>query len=271
MDTSEFKPQNMTDDDNATKPQSIMPASAANSSFMSENTKMPEKKQKGGKLLWVAIILIVLAGIAIAIVFNPGGILDRVVPEDETGETVALVNGQKLRRSELVARVSQARSIFEAQGAKFETEEQIKELEDLSLENLINETLLIQEANDKGISAGDAEVEEQYKSIAEQSGGEEQLLNELAQNNVTPKEFRENIYKQMLLKNFIDSATTDVVVSDQEVSEYYNELEGQGADLPPLEEIRASVAYEIRQRKVADILVPMLNQLRESAEIQINI
>jgi hypothetical protein len=105
------------------------------------------KPRRSKMMLWLALAVIIIAAIVATVIINPGGVLDNVVPDgaNNSASVVAVVNGQELNRSELDARVSQARSILEAQGATFDTVEKQNELENLSLENLINETLLIQE------------------------------------------------------------------------------------------------------------------------------
>jgi parvulin-like peptidyl-prolyl isomerase len=237
-----------------------------------ESRQVGVARPRGNKIIWVIIVFILLTLAVLAVWFNVGGIKDKIGQDgSENAATVALVNGQKLRFSELTARVAQARTILEGQGATFETDEQLKELQNLSLENLINETLLIQEAEAQGESVRDEEVDEQYNAIAAQSGGEEQLLVELKNNDITSEKFRKNIYNQLLLRNFIQTITVGVVVGDQEVSAYYAELEGQGIELPPLEDIRTNLEYDIRQRKISESLVPIINGLREKADIDIQI
>jgi hypothetical protein len=96
-------------------------------------------------------------------------------------------------------------------------------------------------------------------------------LAELNSNNVSTTKFRDNIHKQLLLRNLIDRVSAGVVVSDDDKQAYYDELVQSGMELPPREEIDSNLEYDIRQRQVSELLVPLITQLREAAEISIKI
>jgi hypothetical protein len=237
------------------------------SSYIAEGDTKVKKK-------YLSIALILLSvGLIIAVVFYAGFMrkAQNTFGNIEGANIVASVNGEELNRLEFDSRVSQARSILESQGVDFSSDDALRELNRVALDNLINERLLIQEAIKKGLEVSQEEVEKQYDILADQSGGVDKLLEELKSNNVSVEKFKLNIHQQMILRSFVDSLTSDIKVLDSEALQLYEDLVSQGAELPPFDEIQSAVIAEARQRKVAQALDPIIQELRSNAQIVTNI
>ncbi|NLO88794.1 MAG: hypothetical protein GX088_00440 [Clostridia bacterium] len=156
------------------------------------------------------------------------------------GEVVARVNGEKITLSELNKKVGEIKAGLESQGIDLESEEGqsvLKKVEEEALNQLINETLLMQEAKKQGVLAGDDEVQKRLKEIKENFSGNE-FKNLLKAQNLTEKDFKKQLKLQLSADALFHKVTENVKVSEQELREYFNKNKG-----------------DLEQLKVAHILI----------------
>ena len=81
-------------------------------------------------------------------------------------------------------------------------------------------------------------------------------------------------WEQALIRDFIEyrnrQVEPDIFVTDKEVEDHYEELQKQGAELPPLEDIREPLRERIGQIKKLQAFEGWLDDKRRKSEIRIN-
>jgi len=182
----------------------------------------------------VFIPLIIIALIIIAFLFK--GLF-----------VAALVNGQPISRLSLVAEL-------EKQGGS-----QV-------MSSLINQALIMQEANDKNIVVSDEEIDKEVKEIEETLKKQGQDLNTaLASQNLA----REDFIKQIKLRKIVEKLLEDQVkVTDKEIDDYIEvNQETLPTDLKE-DELRTQVREQLRQQKLATKSQELLTNLNKDAKIQ---
>ena len=86
---------------------------------------------------------------------------------------------------------------------------------------LVIEELLDQEVKARGITVSNKEIDEATKYIIDKLGGKSNLSNLLKSNNISVKQFRSDLKKQIMMKK-LATTTQNVDVSEKEAKEFYN-------------------------------------------------
>lgn len=168
----------------------------------------------GGYLAWVTAVLLTLFSV------NPGFTQD-------PGEPVARVNGVTLYSSDLTCAIeaSLARKLssrysdpgdLESEGEAVDSRE--------TLNRLINIELLYQESLKHRFPGLAEESEKRYQQEVKRLGGEDRLASALLCNNITPSQFRKNIFRSISIQRLLDLAVySRVQVTEEEIRKYYEE------------------------------------------------
>lgn len=136
--------------------------------------------------------------------------------------TVATVNGEKVEQAQLDKIVN----LYMAQAKQAlgedvtEDQELMTEINKMALNDLIDQTLLIQKATSQGLKATDKEVSEAIKNFKE-SSGTEGYKSFLKASGMTDEDFKQEMHNQVLIGELHDQVIAKVKVTDEDVEAYY--------------------------------------------------
>lgn len=163
---------------------------------------------------------------------------------------VAEVNGIAIPMADFQRQLTDARAYLLGEGLIDPDTEagqaQLRALRDQVLEQLIDQVLIVQAAEEMGLTVTDEELEESIARIKEDLGSEEAFVNSLAANNLTEEEFRTLQRQQLLSRKVMDSITADtpdeaeqvharhILVQTREEAESILEQLESGADFAQL-------------------------------------
>lgn len=138
-------------------------------------------------------------------------------------DVVATVNGEEITRAELDQRLEEAKASMALQGVDLEGEEGkylLKLMEEEILYQLIQERVIMQEAEKQGISIDPKRAEEQLNQMKEAYGAEnfQQMLKSQKLNEARLKEY---ILFGLTADELYKKVTAKVEVSDSEVKEFF--------------------------------------------------
>ncbi len=172
--------------------------------------------------------------------------VDESDPAEETGseqpgEIIATVNGKEIYREEFEQALEQEKMQYEMQGIDLDSVEMadtLRQLEEQVLDNLIIPNLILQKANEVGITVSDEEVEERYQEYATTFGGEDALLEQMENFNISRDELDEDIVKELSIQNYLDQYMDDYLeanpeeevvkddldITDEELEAHYQQL-----------------------------------------------
>ena len=205
------------------------------------------------------------------------------------GDVVAIVNGENIYATTLDEYVTRALSSDIDQGLDLESEEgkEMKaQAESQLLNYLVQEKVLLQEAEKNNISISDDEVETELQLIKGNFPSEEDFENALVHNNLTMDTFKDSLRKEMTIDMLLKEKTPEISVSEEDLLEYYNsyqeymdnfvkdnpdmsEEEMEMFKLPAFEEIRDSLEMELIQEKVQVHNMELIDSLMDNSEIEI--
>ena len=193
-------------------------------------------------------------------------------------DVVAVVNDDEIARDEFVLAYENQ---FAQQSLQAQTEGQPIDqdaLKQQTADGLVNNLLLIQEAQSRGFEATDEQVDDSLQEFAEQSGAgsPDAYLDTLSEQGLDEEEVRSQLADQVLLDQLFDDEGADEEPSEEELQELYDSVtEGQagagGQEVPPFEEVRDQLAEQISSQRESEIAQSLIQQLREDAEIQVNL
>ena len=237
---------------------------------MEEQTTIAEGSKKNKTVLYATIAIVLLLALGAGYLFMTNG-ANLIGGNSETAnedEAVATVNGEPITRRAYNNATAQLASAAEAQGVTL-TEAQIH---DQALNSLINNRLLVQEANASGATATEAEVTSEYDLVVGGAGGADAFNAQLATLNLTEAEVRTELAEQLAVNKYLLSAInseTAVTVTDEEVDAFYANITAAGGEVPALADIRSQIEEQIRFQKQQQLVAEVIEGLRANASIEI--
>lgn len=164
----------------------------------------------------------------------------------------ATVNGEEISEEE----VAQMAQQYQAMGQPAD--------EGMIVQNLIQMELLQQEADARGLSVSDQEVEEHIQELL----GDEMSLDELK--TQAGPQYQMLLEEQKLQMKIQEIAREegDVSVTDEEVEQFYEENKEMIGDAS-LEEIRPQIEQTLEQELLNNVLMGLLQELEAEATIEI--
>ena len=137
-------------------------------------------------------------------------------------ETVATINEIPVTQAEVDEYVNFVLS-QDPEGGEYLTDEEIKELEINIVDSLLVVKLLDQYAGENNITVPQEEVDLQMTSIIAQYENESAFESDLKEKGVDRKFLEGEIKNQLLRSKIYTEATIEVIVTDEQVRQYYDE------------------------------------------------
>ncbi len=181
---------------------------------------------------------------------------------DISGTVVATVNGEKIT-SEEVTSMQQA---YEQQGQQISEED--------ALEQLINQEILSQKAQQEGFNLTDEEAEAEIEALLGQQGMTlKEYKDQLEQQGTSYEEQLQNFKEQLAIQNYQDEALEgeDFNVTEEEAENYYELYKQQDPEnTPDYEDIKDQIIDYLQQQKRQEAINSLVQELREDANIEYN-
>ncbi|WP_035343987.1 SurA N-terminal domain-containing protein [Alkalihalobacillus hemicellulosilyticus] len=193
--------------------------------------------------------------------------------EEDIPEVIATVNGQELDRDLYIALLQQEANNLLMQGVDMSTEEAQNYMNDAkreNLEHLVNEELIIQVAEERGITATEEEVDAEISMYLDSMQIEESQLNEmLDEQGLSMDDVREDFIDLVLRAKFIDEEISTPDITEDEIEATYEELVANaGEEIPTLDEYREDIEQYLKSQKEQEELNLIIKDLKEDSEIE---
>jgi len=198
-------------------------------------TKLPQTPEKNFPKINKRV-LIVLAGILLLL----------LVYASRSLILVSLVNGQP------IARLSLIRELEKQAGRE-------------TLENLITQTLIKQEAKKKGITVSSQEIDSRIKEVEDQVASQGGNLDELlAARGQTRKDLKDQALIQMMIEALLKEK---ISVSQQEIEDYFTNNKDIYPEETKIEEVKGEIEGQLRDQKLLQEFQSWIEELRTNAKI----
>lgn len=191
-----------------------MPKNRFTQSIVMVSKPKPKSSMKPVTTLVKKRSILVPALIICAIIVVVVVVLKVRTTDTSHGKILATVNGQPIYEDDV-------RAQYNSLPAQYQQQYDFAYV----LNQTIDQTLLLQEAKNRGLSVSDAEIQKQLDDILAQYGiGPPDLDKILAAQNITLVDYRKYIGQELLLNKVINDAVVNrVSVTDAEVAQYYEQ------------------------------------------------
>lgn len=145
-------------------------------------------------------------------------------------KTVAVVNGEKITQEQLDKEMANKKKALEQQGASFNSEQgkqMLKSLEQQTVEELIQQTLLMQAVKKEDLMPTKSEINKQIDDLKKKFGGEDKFNQLLKQYNYTMDDITDKVKTDLAYSKLFDKVTKGIKVTEQDAEKYYNENKSQ--------------------------------------------
>ena len=160
---------------------------------------------------------------------------------------VAMVNGRPVSRLALIKKM-------EKQAGK------------VTLDTLITETLILQEAKKQNVVVVDEEVDQEIKKLEDDLARQGQDLNELLSLQGSTKDtLRERMRIQKIIERIVGR---DIQVTDEEIETYLEQNKEFIPEDADLEEVKTDIKGQLTQQKLNEKIQTWIKSLNESADIK---
>ena len=187
--------------------------------------------KKSNKAYWWAGGIIIIAAILIYAMFVT----------NEKKNTVASVNGEKIKKSELYD------MLVESYGAD-------------AVDSLINDKIIEKEADKENIKVTDKEVQTEIDKLASQYGGEESLEQQLEAGGSSIDALKKDIVQYVETKKLLEPS---IEITDDEMQDYFNENKDSFAQE---EQVEASHIL-VEDKKTAEKVAKQLEEGKDFADL----
>lgn len=214
----------------------------------SKKVKISKKNFYVGTSIVLAVALLIVA----SLVVNLGG-------SSDSSAVIATVNGENIMQGE----VEQIKQAAAQQGQQLDNES--------ALEQVINQRLILQEAQNSGYVVSVEEAESDIEMQLSQQGRTlEDVKSELSTQGESYDEVIKNYAEQLSIQNYIDAEVEVPEVISDEAMQFYEQNKaqlGQGGEAPAFEEVEGQIVSYLESQKQQQEISALLQELRSSANI----
>ncbi|MBM7540768.1 SurA N-terminal domain-containing protein [Amphibacillus cookii] len=191
-------------------------------------------------------------------------------------DVVAEVNGNEITGAEFemtyISQFQQAAMQSQMTGQPVDQDQLKSELAD----NMVDQELLVQEADTRGFEATEQEVDEMINDIMEanQLESRDELFAVLDEQGTSESEVISQIEMQIKLDQLIADEVGEVEATEEELQTFYDELSAQYEEtegmeeLPPFDEVRTEIEEELQMQEESEAIMALIEVLRSDAEIE---
>ena len=182
---------------------------------------------------------------------------------------VAIVNDEEIGQADLDERIQQARAFYETQGLTFQDEATLEELREYTLNEMIDERLLLQRGREQGIDPDHQDVQAQFEELVAGYGGDEALDAQLDAQGLSREDITTVLVAQAVLqRNVAERLETQDPPSEDEVRDAYGRVvEGLGGAVPAYQEARGYILEQLEAAQREELAVQFMEDLRTEANI----
>ena len=195
-------------------------------------------------------------------------------------DVVAEVNGEEVTKEEFTPIYEAAfqQAAMQAQMSGEAPDEEA--LKKQTVDDLVDTELLVQEADARGLSVSDEDIDAELSDLAQQNqmGSAEELLAAVEKQGVTEEQARSQVETQVLVEQLVADEDGSAEPTEKELRAIYAQAKQQqaqsgqtGQKIPPFAEVREQIEEQARSQQVGEVAQALVDGLRKDADITVNL
>lgn len=197
---------------------------------------------------------------------------DMALGQVDAKEVVAIVNEEELKGEKYNAVL---RSIYSKNQEESLSEDSAHQVRKQAMDTLVNQALILQQADASKIKVSEAEIEEAYELFVKQFKDENEMKEELDSKKIDVETVKEQIAESIKFKKYQNEVAPVYEVTEDEIEKYYEKVKTEanvaGQTPPPIHEIRDEIRELVIQEKQLKQFVAHIEKLKKNAKIEVNI
>ncbi|MFZ3577581.1 SurA N-terminal domain-containing protein [Virgibacillus sp. DJP39] len=178
-------------------------------------------------------------------------------------KVVTKINGEEIKGKQYNASYAQTKMLMD----RYEQDvSDVKKVKEQTLNVIVEQELLKQAAEDKGIKVTDEEIQKEFETIKSENA--DKFKTALEQYNLTEETYKEQLAFEITLQKYMKKELKATEVTEDEVQAYYEKLKEQSKDVPKLEEVKEQIKSQLKQQDQQEKLQAKVKQLKEQATIK---
>lgn len=246
---------------------------------LTENSNSASAKVKGGdntpfKVLAVVVIIVVV-GLVVAYFTGFFDKNDKIGSSVDTGavpgnNVIARVNGVVITQNDVNQRAQTIVSGLQTPGTQL-SDEQITQAQQIAFQQLVNEILILEAAQQNNISVSNEEIDTEFEKIVTSYPDEQSFQQDLIVNNISEQDVKADIGRQLTIQKYINQNTDSagIEVTEDEINSAFEQFSSQQEEVAGLEEVREQLVQEIFQAKFNQQIDQLIQTLQAAASIEI--
>jgi peptidyl-prolyl cis-trans isomerase SurA len=193
---------------------------------------------------------------------------------------VAEVNGEEVTKEEFTPIYEAAfqQAAMQAQMSGEAPDEEA--LKKQTVDDLVDTELLVQEADARGLSVSDEDIDAELSDLAQQNqmGSAEELLAAVEKQGITEEQARSQVETQVLVEQLVADEDGSAEPTEKELRAIYAQAKQQqaqsgqtGQKIPPFAEVRDQIEEQARSQQVGEVAQALVDGLRKDADITVNL
>ena len=190
-------------------------------------------------------------------------------------KTVALVNDEKILGSDYNSVLQSTQGQMQQMGQDPTSKEAAEQVKKQTLDSLVGQTLLLQEANKKGYKASDEDIKKQLDETKKQFKTEKEFEAALKKSGMDMKTLEAQIADDIKFRQYVEKEVPAGEISAEEIQKTYDQYAEQGKssgqEVPKLEEVKPQIEQSLQQQKQQEQLAQKVEELKKNAKIDLKI
>lgn len=190
-------------------------------------------------------------------------------------KTVAVVNGKKITGDDYNSLLSTAQMQYQQTGQDPTTADAAKQIKKQTLDSLVGQTLLLEEADKKGYKASAQEINKQLDESKKQYKSDKQFDLTLKKAGLNMSEFKSEIADNIKAEKYIKKEVPQDKVTNEEIKSYYDQYGAQQKQskqkTPKLEDVKSQIKTMLEKQKRQEKLGQQVEKLKKHANVELKI
>ncbi|WP_201715233.1 SurA N-terminal domain-containing protein [Rossellomorea arthrocnemi] len=194
----------------------------------------------------------------------------------EKDKIVAIVNDEKINGEDFNNVLTQSQMQYQQMGQDPTSKDAAKKIKDQTIDSIVGQTLLMQQADEKGYKATDDEINKQLEEVKKQYKDDKQFEEAMKKAGFTMDELKTQIAENIKYTNYVDKEIKVSEVTEDEMKKFYDQYasqqgQDQSKDAPKFEDVKPQIKTQLEQQKKQEKLVQHVEDLKKNAKIDVKI
>lgn len=190
-------------------------------------------------------------------------------------KTVAIINNEEVLGSDYNMVLSSLQMQMQQMGQDPTSKEAAKQVKEQTIDSLVGQTLILQEAAKKGYQASDDEVEKQLVKMKESYKDDNKFEDAMKLAGLDMTTLKAKTAENIQYMKYMEKEIPVEEVTDEEIQAYYDQSAQQasagGQKLPKLEEVKPQIKQQLEQQQQQKQLTTLVEELKKNAKVDIKI